>query len=188
VAAAEVIMANETLYLDAKEGFAGTGLKREGEPVCKCSPLDDIIWFTKDGTMTVSKVAPKLHVGKNPVYLSLFKKDEDAVYTLIYRNGKQGPVLAKRFRIGGITRDKEYVLTKGAPGSMVLFFARHETEAESDAQNLLIHLKPALYLRTLCLKFPVASLAVKGRDSQGNIVTKHTVDRVVNERKSAAPE
>lgn len=186
VAAAEVIMANETLYLDAKEGFAGTSLKREGEPVCKCSPLDDIIWFTKDGTMTVSKVAPKLHVGKNPLYLNLFKKDEEAVYTLIYRNGKQGPVMAKRFRIGGITRDKAYMLTKGAPGSLVLFFARHETEAESDAQNLLIHLKPALYLRTLSLKFPVAALAIKGRDSLGNIVTKHTVDRVVNERKAAA--
>lgn len=186
VAAAEVIMANETLYLDAKEGFAGTSLKREGEPVCKCSPLDDIIWFTKDGTMTVSKVAPKLHVGKNPLYLNLFKKDEEAVYTLIYRNGKQGPVMAKRFRIGGITRDKAYILTKGAPGSLVLFFARHETEAESDAQNLLIHLKPALYLRTLSLKFPVAALAIKGRDSLGNIVTKHTVDRVVNERKAAA--
>ena len=186
VAAAEVILANETLYLDAKEGFAGTGLKREGEPVCKCSPLDDIIWFTREGVMTVSKVAPKLHVGKNPVYLNLFKKDEEAVYTMIYRNGKQGPVMAKRFRVGGITRDKAYVLTKGAPGTLVLFFARHETEAESDAQNLLIHLKPALYLRTLSLKFPVAALAIKGRDSQGNIVTKHAVDRIVNERKSAA--
>ena len=107
---------------------------------------------------------------------------------MIYRNGKQGPVLAKRFRIGGITRDKAYVLTKGAPGTMVLFFARHETEAESDAQNLLIHLKPALYLRTLSLKFPVAALAIKGRDSLGNIVTKHAVDRIVNERKSAAAE
>ncbi len=188
IAAAEVILANETLYLDAKEGFAGTGLKKEGEPVCKCSPLDDLIWFTREGVMTVSKVAPKLHVGKNPVYLNLFKKDEEAVYTMIYRNGKQGPVLAKRFRIGGITRDKAYVLTKGAPGTMVLFFARHETEAESDAQNLLIHLKPALYLRTLSLKFPVAALAIKGRDSLGNIVTKHAVDRIVNERKSAAAE
>jgi topoisomerase-4 subunit A len=188
IAAAEVILANETLYLDAKEGFAGTGLKKEGEPVCKCSPLDDLIWFTREGVMTVSKVAPKLHVGKNPVYLNLFKKDEEAVYTLIYRNGKQGPVLAKRFRVGGTTRDKAYVLTKGAPGTMVLFFARHETEAESDAQNLLIHLKPALYLRTLSLKFPVAALAIKGRDSLGNIVTKHAVDRIVNERKSAAAE
>lgn len=186
VAASQVIMANETLYLDAKEGFAGTGLKKEGEPVCKCSLLDEIIYFGKDGSMTISKVAPKIHVGKNPLYLNLFRKEEEAVYTLIYRDGKNGPVMAKRFRIGGYTRDKAYNLTKGSPGSTVLFFARHETEAESDAQNLLVHLKPALYLRTLSLKFPVAALAVKGRDSQGNIVTKHAVDRVVNERKSAA--
>jgi topoisomerase-4 subunit A len=185
VAAAEVIMANETLYLDAKEGFAGTGLKKEGEPLCKCSPLDEILFFTKDGSMTISKVAPKIHVGKNPLYLNLFKKDEEAVYTLIYRDGKNGPVMAKRFRIGGYTRDKQYSITKGAPGSLVLFFARHETEEDSNAQNLLVHLKPALYLRTMSLKFPVAALAIKGRDSQGNIVTKHAVDRVVNERKSA---
>ncbi len=188
VAAAEVIMANETLYLDAKEGFAGTGLKKEGEPICKCSTLDDLIYFTREGTMTVSKVAPKLHVGKNPLYVNLFKKDEEAVYTLIYRDGKQGPVLAKRFRIGGTTRDKAYALTRGTPGSLVLFFARHETEAESDAQSLLVHLKPALYLRTLSLKFPVAALAIKGRDAQGNIVTKHAVDRVVNERKAATAD
>ncbi|WP_346331920.1 DNA gyrase/topoisomerase IV subunit A [Prosthecobacter sp. SYSU 5D2] len=183
VAAAQVIIANEILYLDAKEGFAGTGLKKEGEPICKCSHLDDLIFFSKDGVMTVSKVAPKIHVGKNPLYINLFKKDEEAVYTLIYRDGKNGPVMAKRFRIGGITRDKAYTLTKGTPGSLVLFFTRHETEAESDAQNLLVHLKPALYLRTLSLKFPVAAMAIKGRDSQGNIVTKHAVDRIVNERK-----
>ena len=183
VMAAEVILANETLYLDAKEGFAGTGLKKEGEPLCKCSPLDDVIFFTRDGSMTVTKVAPKFHVGKNPEYISLFKKDEEAVYTLIYRDGKNGAVMAKRFRIGGITRDKQYVLSKGTPGTMVLFFSRHETEEASNAQNLLVHLKPALYLRQTQLKFPIAALPIKGRDSLGNIVTKHAVDRVVNERK-----
>ncbi len=188
VAAAEVILANETLYLDAKEGFAGTGLKKEGEPLCKCSTLDDVIFFTRDGTMTVTKVSPKFFVGKNPEYINLFKKDEEAVYTLIYRDGKNGPVMAKRFRIGGITRDKQYVLTRGTPGSLVLFFARHETEEASNAQNLLVHLKPALYLRQMQLKFPVAALAIKGRDSLGNIVTKHAVDRIVNERKSAEPQ
>ncbi|GEP42868.1 hypothetical protein BGE01nite_21590 [Brevifollis gellanilyticus] len=185
VAAAEVILANETLYLDAKEGFAGTGLKKEGEPLCKCSNLDDVIFFTRDGTVTITKVAAKFHVGKNPEYINLFKKDEEAVYTLIYRDGKNGPVMAKRFRIGGYTRDKQYVLTRGTPGSMVLFFSRHETEEASNAQNLLVHLKPALYLRQTQLKFPVAALPIKGRDSQGNIVTKHSVDRVVNERKGA---
>jgi topoisomerase-4 subunit A len=188
VSASEVHIANETLYLDEKEGFAGTGLKREGKPICKCSPLDDLIFFTREGNMTVSKMAPKVHVGKNPVYVNVLKKDDNAVYTMIYRDGKQGPVMAKRFRIGGFTRDKAYVLTRGKPGTLVLFFARHESEEDSDAQNLLVHLKPALYLRNLSLKFPVAALTIKGRDSQGNIVTKHTVDRIVNERRSASGE
>ena len=183
VAAAEVIIQGETLYLNAKDGFAGTGLKREGEPLCKCSSLDDVIFFTREGTMTVTKAAPKFFVGKNPNYIDLFKKDDPAVYTLIYRDGRQGSLMAKRFRVGGITRDKEYALTKGKPGSLVLYFMRHETEEESNAHTVLVHLKPALYLRNLTIKFPLNSLAIKGRESQGNIITKHSVDRVVREPK-----
>ncbi|HBJ87285.1 MAG TPA: DNA topoisomerase [Verrucomicrobiales bacterium] len=184
VSAAEVIIQGETLYLNAKEGFAGTGLKKEGEPICKCSPLDDVIFFTREGTMSVTKAAPKFFVGKNPHYINLFKKDDEAVYTLIYRDGRQGSLMAKRFRIGGVTRDKEYVLTKGTPGSNVLYFMRHETEEESNAQSVIVHLKPALYLRNLTIKFPFNSMAIKGRESQGNIITKHAVDRVVREPKS----
>jgi topoisomerase-4 subunit A len=184
VSAAEVIIQGETLYLNAKEGFAGTGLKKEGEPLCKCSPLDDVIFFTREGTMSVTKAAPKFFVGKNPHYISLFKKDDEAVYTLIYRDGRQGSLMAKRFRIGGVTRDKEYALTKGTPGSHVLYFMRHETEEESNAQSVIVHLKPALYLRNLTIKFPFNSMAIKGRESQGNIITKHAVDRVVREPKS----
>jgi topoisomerase-4 subunit A len=184
VSAAEVIIQGETLYLNAKEGFAGTGLKKEGEPICKCSPLDDVIFFTREGTMSVTKAAPKFFVGKNPHYISLFKKDDEAVYTLIYRDGRQGSLMAKRFRIGGVTRDKEYALTKGTPGSNVLYFMRHETEEESNAQSVIVHLKPALYLRNLTIKFPFNSMAIKGRESQGNIITKHAVDRVVREPKS----
>lgn len=183
VAAAEVIIQSETLYLNAKDGFAGTGLKREGEPLCKCSSLDDVIFFTRDGTMSVTKAAPKFFVGKNPQYINLFKKDDEAVYTLIYRDGRQGSLMAKRFRVGGITRDKEYALTKGTPGSLVLYFIRHETEEESNAQNVIVHLKPALYLRNPAIKFPFNSIAIKGRESQGNIITKHAVDRVVREPK-----
>ena len=184
VSAAEVIIQGETLYLNAKEGFAGTGLKKEGEPLCKCSPLDDVIFFTREGTMSVTKAAPKFFVGKNPHYINLFKKDDEAVYTLIYRDGRQGSLMAKRFRIGGVTRDKEYALTKGTPGSHVLYFMRHETEEESNAQSVIVHLKPALYLRNLTIKFPFNSMAIKGRESQGNIITKHSVDRVVREPKS----
>jgi len=184
VAAAEVIIQNEILYLNAKEGFAGTGLKREGEPVCKCSPLDDVIFFTKDGTMTVTKAAAKFFVGKNPPYIGLFKKDDSAIYSMVYRDGRQGSVLAKRFRVGGVTRDKEYVLTKGAPGSTVLYLVRHESEEEADAFSVVVHLKPALYLRNLSIKFPFNSITIKGRESQGNIITKHSVDRVVRESRN----
>jgi topoisomerase-4 subunit A len=118
-------------------------------------------------------------VGKNPQYVNVFKKDEQAVYTMIYRDGKQGNLMAKRFRVGGVTRDKQYPLTKGTPGSMIYYFVRHETEEESDAMSLTIHLKPALYLRNLALPFPLNSLIIKGRDSIGNIVTKQAVDRIV---------
>jgi len=179
VAAAEVIIQNETLYLNAKEGFAGFGLKKEGEPVCKCSPLDDVIFFARDGNMTVSKIAAKFFVGKNPFHLSLFKKDDEAVYSILYRDGRDGPVMAKRFKVGGIVRDKAYQLTKGTPGSAIIYFARHESEAESDRQMLTIHLKEQLRLRNVVLTFPFASLAVKNRDASGNIVTKHAVEKIL---------
>jgi topoisomerase-4 subunit A len=178
VSASEVIIASETLYLNSKEGFAGTGIKRDGEPLCKCSPLDDIIYINPDGTLTVSKVAPKLFVGKNPVHIDVLRKDDDWVYTILYRDGRAGRTYAKRFKLGGFTRDKAYPLTKGTPGSRILYFARHATEAESDALVLAVHLKPALYLRNLSITLPMAALAIKGRSSQGNIVTKHAVDRI----------
>jgi topoisomerase-4 subunit A len=178
-------MANETLYLNAKEGFAGTGLKRDGEPIGKCSTLDDIIYFNPEGFVTVSKVAPKLFVGKNPVHLDLFRKEEDPIYTVIYRDGRAGRIYAKRFRMGGVTRDKAYPITKGTAGSRILFFAEHDTEEESDAQTLSVHLKPALYLRNLILTLPISSLAIKSRSSLGNIVTKHSVDRIVRQKKES---
>ena len=187
VAAAEVIMANETLYLNAKDGFAGYGLKKEGgEPLCKCSTLDDIIYFAKDGTMTVNKVAPKLFVGKNPFYVGIFRKDEETVYSIIYRDGREGPIMAKRFRAGGVTRDKAYQLTKGTPGSAILYFAKHDNETESDRQVLTIHLKQDLRLRNVALGFPFSSLAIKGREAQGNIVTKHPVEKILR-RMEARP-
>lgn len=186
IAASEVIMANETLYLNAKDGFAGYGLKREGEPLFKCSPLDDIIYFSPEGSVTVSKVAAKLFVGKNPLLLEIFKKDDEAIYTVIYRDGRAGRTYAKRFRMGGITRDKAYPITQGTPGSRILYFAKHNAEAESDAQTLAVILKPALYLRNLTLTIPMASLGIKSRGALGNIVTKHAVDRISRQKKEAA--
>ncbi|TLD69820.1 DNA gyrase/topoisomerase IV subunit A [Phragmitibacter flavus] len=182
VAASQVAMANEILYLDAKEGFAGYGLKKEGEPLGKCSTMDEILFITKDGTLSVTKVAPKFHVGKNPTYIDIFKRDEQAVYSLIYRDGKQGRTYAKRFRIGGITRDKEYPLTQSTPGTKILYFQRHETEEESNAQTAILHLQPKLYLRNLVIDYNFSELAIKGRESKGNLVTANPVDRVVTRR------
>jgi topoisomerase IV subunit A len=188
VLAAEVAMANETLYLDAKEGFAGYGLKKEGEPVAKCSTMDEVLFITREGNMSVVKVAPKFHVGKNPCYLNLFKRDEQAVYSMIYRDGKQGKIFAKRFKIGGVTRDKEYELTQGTPGSKILYFMRHETEEESNAQKLLIHLQPKLYLRNLVIEYNFDELAIKGRESKGNILTANAVEKIIRNRGDVSGE
>jgi len=173
----QVILATETLYLDRKNGFAGYGLKKE-EALEKCSTLDDLVTFTQDGKMRVVKVAEKVFVGQRPLHVAILRKDEDLVYSMIYRDGKDGAIMAKRFKMGGITRDKEYDLTKGTPGSRVLYFAVHKTEAESAAQMLIVHLKPALRMRNLTRPFHFAEMAVKGRASGGNVVTKHAIEKI----------
>lgn len=182
----QVVMANETLYLNAKDGFAGYGTSmKKDEVVDKCSTIDDIVVFTPDGNVKVMKVADKLFVGKRPLHLSIFRKDEEKVYSMIYRDGRDGPVLAKRFKMGGVTRDKDYLLTKGTRGSRILYFAVHNTEEESNANSVMIHLKPQLRLRQLSRLFNFGELAVKGRSAKGNIITKHAVDRVVRAPKDA---
>lgn len=182
IAASQVAIANEILYLNSKEGFAGYGLKKDGDPIGKCSTMDEIMFITKEGMLTVTKVAPKFHVGKNPTYIDIFKRDEQAVYSLVYRDGKQGKAFAKRFRVGGITRDKEYSLTQNTPGTKILYFARHETEEESNTQTCIIHLQPKLYLRNLLIDYNFGELAIKGREAKGNIVTANPVDRIVTRR------
>jgi topoisomerase-4 subunit A len=183
----QVIAATETLYLDAKNGFAGYGLKKDGEPVEKCSTIDDIISFTQDGKMRVMKVAEKVFVGQKPLRVVVFRKDEDLIYSMIYRDGRDGPVLAKRFTVGGITRDKEYDLTKGKPGTRVLYFAVHKSNEESSAQLLLVHLKPALRMRNLIRPLHFAEFGIKSRGSGGNLVTKHAVEKIVRAPKDYDP-
>lgn len=182
----QVVAATETLYLDRKNGFAGYGLKKE-EPLEKCSTLDDLVTFTQDGKMRVVKVADKVFVGQKPLHVAILRKDEDLVYSMIYRDGKDGAILAKRFKLGGITRDKEYELTKGTPGSRVLYFAIHKTEEESAAQMLLIHLKAALRMRNLIRPFHFAEIAIKGRSSGGNMITKHGIEKIVRAPKDYDP-
>jgi topoisomerase-4 subunit A len=182
----QVVAATETLYLDAKNGFAGYGLKKE-EPVEKCSTIDDIISFTADGKMRVMKVAEKVFVGQRPLRVAIFRKDEDLIYSMIFRDGKDGPILAKRFTVGGITRDKEYDLTRGKPGSRVLYFAVHKTNEESSAQMLLVHLKSALRMRNLIRPLHFAEFGIKSRSSGGNLVTKHAIEKIVRAPKDYDP-
>jgi len=184
----QVVAATETLYLDSKNGFAGYGLKKDGEPVEKCSTIDDIISFTQDGKMRVMKVAEKCFVGQRPLRVCVFRKDEDLIYSMIFRDGRDGPILAKRFTVGGVTRDKEYDLTKGKPGSRVLYFAVHKTNEESSAQMLLVHLKSGLRMRNLIRQLHFAEFGIKGRSSGGNLVTKHGIEKIVRAPKDYDPK
>jgi len=173
-----VVVASETLYLDVKNGFAGIGLKKE-QAIEKCSTLDDIIAFSQDGEMRVMKIADKVFVGKRPVHVAVFRKDDPKYYSIIYREGREGPYYAKRFQIGGVTRDKVYFMGRGTKGTRIMYFLVHDTEEESAANTVVIHLRPALRLRNVSRVFSFGEIDVKGRGSRGNIVTKLTVDRVV---------
>jgi len=184
----QVVAATETLYVDTKNGFAGYGLKKDGEPVEKCSKLDDVISFTQDGKMRVVKVADKVFVGQKPLRVTVFRKDEDLIYSMIYRDGRDGPLMAKRFTVGGITRDKEYDLTKGKAGTRVVYFAVHKTNEESAAQMLLVHLKPALRMRNLIRPLSFSEFGIKSRSSAGNLVTKHPVEKIVRTPKDYDPD
>ncbi len=185
---AQVIAATETLFLDVKNGFAGTGLKKDGEPLEKCSMIDDMIIFTQDGKMRVTKVADKVFVGQRPLRVAIFRKDEDMIYSMIYRDGRDGAILAKRFTVGGVTRDKEYDLTKGKPNTRILYFAFHKTNEESAAQMLIIHLKSGLRIRNLTRPLHFAEFGIKGRSSGGNLVTKHGVEKIIRAPKDYDPK
>ena len=188
VVAAKVAMANAKLYVNREEGFMGTGLKRD-EFVCDCSDLDDILVIRKDGTLVVTKVDSKKFVGKDILYLGVYQKGDDrTVYNLIYRDGSKGASFAKRFAMTGVTRDKEYDLTKGTKGTRVLYFAVHDNDEQSAANAVVVHLKPVPRLRSLARLFSFGELALKGRAVKGNMVTKHAVDRVVRAPKEGSEE
>tara|TARA_B100000941_G_scaffold271868_1_gene230930 strand:- start:41 stop:1990 length:1950 start_codon:yes stop_codon:yes gene_type:complete len=174
----QVVAATETLYVDERNGFAGLTLKKE-RAVEKCSRLDDLIAVSQDAKMRVLKVSDKAFVGKRPVHVAIFRKNEEKIYSMIYRDGRDGAVLAKRFRVGGVTRDKIYELGKGTAGTRVFYFAVHSKEEESDGNTVLLHLKPALRLRNVSREFRFGEIGIKGRGAKGNILTKHAVDRVV---------
>jgi len=176
VDAKQVVVANETLYVNRKEGFAGWGMKRD-ESVGKCSRLDDIIAFSRDGSMRVVKIADKAFIGKDNLHVAVFKRDEPKFYNMIYRDGRGGRAMAKRFQVSGVTRDRLYDLTAGKPGSRVLWFSEHDTEEEANIV-VRVHLRSDLKLRNFQIDFDFRELGIKGRGVKGNILTKHPVDRV----------
>ena len=176
IVATQVIMANEKLYVNRAEGFAGKNLKKD-EFVCDCSDLDDIIAFTKDGKMKVFKVADKVFVGKDIIYIAIFKKnDERTTYNMIYTDGPKGVAFIKRFNVTGITRDKEYDLTKGTPNSSISWFT---INPNGEAEKVQVLLKPVAGLRKMELDVDFADIPIKGRTATGNIVTKYAVKKVL---------
>lgn len=171
-----VAAANEKLYVNREEGFAGTGLKKD-EYVCDCSDIDDIIAFREDGTYLVTKVSPKFFVGKNIIHIDVFKRnDERTIYNAIYRDGKAGAAYVKRFAVMGVTRDKEYNLSKGKPDSKVLYFSANPN---GEAEIVNIQLKPKPKLKKTSFDYDFSTLAIKGRSSQGNTLTKNPVRKIV---------
>jgi len=174
IQAANVAEANEKLYINRDEGFIGTGLKKD-EFVCPCSSLDDIIIFYKDGKYKIVKVQDKLFVGKNVLYLNVYKrKDERTIYNVIYQNGRGGVYYMKRFAATGLSRDKEYDLTPGFPGTRVVWFTANPN---GEAEVVKVTLKPKLRLKNLSFDVDFAKLKPKGRAAQGNLVTKNEVQR-----------
>lgn len=175
IEAAKVAEANEKLYINREDGFIGTGLKKD-EFVCNCSDIDDIIIFYKDGKYKIVKVADKLYVGKNILYLNVFKRnDVRTIYNLVYQNGKGGTVYMKRFAVTGVTRDKEYDMTQGLKGSKIWWFSANPN---GEAETLRVTLKDKPRLKKLQFDVGFADIAIKGKGSLGNMVTKNEVHRI----------
>lgn len=174
IEAATVAEANEKLYIDREEGFIGTGLKKD-EFLCQCSAMDDVIIFYRDGSYKVVKVAEKLSVGKGVIHVDVFKRnDERTVYNVIYQDGKGGAYYMKRFRVKGVMRDRLYNLTQEKPGSKVCWFTAN---SNGEAEVVKVTLKPKLRLKVLQIDVDFSTLAIKGRGSIGNIVTRNEVHR-----------
>lgn len=175
IEAVKVAAANQKLYVNREEGFAGTTLRKD-EYVCDCSDIDDIIVFHDDGTFIVTKVAEKTYVGQGILYINVYKKNDNrTVYNLIYRDGKNGKIMVKRFSVLGITRDKEYHVTKGTPGSKVLYFTAN---ANGEAEVVKVELKPKPRLKKSSFEFNFADIAIKGRNSIGNTLTKFAIRKI----------
>ncbi|MBC2844967.1 DNA gyrase/topoisomerase IV subunit A [Winogradskyella flava] len=175
VDATKVVIRNTKLYVNREEGFVGTSLRRD-EYVCDCSDIDDIIVFTKEGKMMVTKVDSKTFVGKNIIHVAVFKKkDKRTIYNMIYRDGKSGPSYVKRFAVTSITRDREYDLANGNKGTAVWYFSANPN---GEAEVVTILLRQVGSIKKLKWDLNFADVLIKGRTSKGNLVTKYSIKRV----------
>lgn len=175
IVAAKVIEANQKLYINREEGFIGTSLKKD-EFVTNCSDIDDVILFYKDGRYKIVKVAEKMFVGTGVLWVGLFKKnDKRTIYNVVYRDGKNGPLYIKRFAATGLLRDKEYDLTQGKPGSRVVYFTANPN---GEAEIIKVSFKPNPRLKRQFMDKDFSEIAIKGRGSMGNLLTRLEVTKV----------
>ena len=175
VDATKVVIRNTKLYVNREEGFVGTSLRKD-EYVCDCSDIDDIIVFTAEGKMMVTKVDAKTFIGKDIIHVAVFKKkDKRTIYNMIYRDGAKGPSYIKRFAVTGVTRDRDYDLTTGSKGSTVLYFSANPN---GEAEVVTVLLRQVGSIKKLKWDIDFAEILIKGRDSKGNLVTKYSVKRI----------
>lgn len=181
--ATKVVEANEKLYVNWEEGFVGTGLK-QSEFICNCSDIDDIIVIHKDGKYQIMKVQDKKYVGKDLLYVNVFKKnDKRTIYNVVYRDGKAGATFYKRFAVTGVSRDKEYDMTQGTAGSKILYFSAN---SNAEAEVIRVKLKPKLRLKNPILERDFGELAIKGRQARGNLLTKNDVLNISLKQKGSS--
>lgn len=183
IEATKVVEANEKLYINRTEGFIGTGLKKD-EFVCNCSDIDNIILFYRNGKYKIVKVSEKMFVGKDIIYVNVFNRnDSRTIYNVIYRDGKAGYNYIKRFAVTGITRDKEYDLTKGTEDSRILYFSANPN---GEAETVKVILKPKPRQKLLVFEKNFSDIIIKGRSSMGNILTKADIHKVSLKQKGSS--
>ncbi|WP_099463952.1 DNA gyrase/topoisomerase IV subunit A [Parabacteroides provencensis] len=183
IEATKVVEANEKLYINRAEGFIGMGLKKD-EYICNCSDIDDIIIFYRNGTYKVVKVSDKMFVGKDILYVNVFKRNDNrTIYNVVYRDGKAGCNFIKRFAVTGVTRDKEYDVTKGTEGSRVLYFSANPN---GEAETIKVILKPKPRQKLLVFEKDFSDIAIKGRASMGNILTKADIHKISLKQKGSS--
>ncbi|MDR2040941.1 MAG: DNA gyrase/topoisomerase IV subunit A [Tannerella sp.] len=183
IEATTVVEANEKLYINREEGFIGTSLKKD-EFICNCSDIDDLILFFRDGAYKIIRVSEKVFVGKNVIYVHVFKRNDNrTIYNVIYRDGRSGSNYIKRFAVTGVTRDKEYNVTRGTEGSRILYFSAN---SNGEAETVKVILKPKLRQKTLAFEKDFSEILIKGRASMGNILTKAEIHKVTLKQKGTS--